>query len=137
MGYKKTPSEVCSRAWAMYKEHCESEGLVPLNRFCATIGVDVQRLYEWLRRRKISISDYQSHIPVSDKECCADDPEFREVRIERDPLPVGSFTEQPGHVVRDIRIDVGSGICVSLSGMGLCEIAELVDELRRRSDVVS
>lgn len=62
MGYKKRLYEVYSDAWERYKQHCERECLIALKRFCDAEGINVQRLYEWLRRRQISISDYQSSL---------------------------------------------------------------------------
>ena len=63
MGYNKSLSDVYSETWTRYKNQCETDGYIALNRFCAGTGVNVQRLYEWLRRRKISISDYQRSLP--------------------------------------------------------------------------
>ena len=60
MGYNRSLSAVYSDVWERYKHHCEHEGMIALNRFCEGEGINVQRLYEWLRRRKISISDYQA-----------------------------------------------------------------------------
>ena len=135
MSYKKTSTDVYSDAWAQYKKRCESEVLMPLNRFCATIGVEVQRLYEWLRRRKISISDYQSRFASGDRPVGSEVPGFCEVKVGPCGIPDSGGGRHFGDAVRDIRIEVGNGICVSLSGMGLCEIADLVGELRRRADV--
>lgn len=136
MGYKRTPSEYYSNAWTRYKEHCDSVGLVPLNRFCATHGVDVQRLYEWLRRRKISISEYQSHFSDGDVSDYAESPGFREVRLGPSLVPARARQGHPGHAVRDIRIETG-GISVHLPGMGLDEIADLLIRLRVVGDVGS
>ena len=52
MGYNKSLSAVYSDIWERYKHHCEGEGMIALNRFCEGEGINVQRLYEWLRRRK-------------------------------------------------------------------------------------
>lgn len=135
MSYKKTSSEVYSDAWGQYKKRCESEGLIPLSRFCATIGVEVQRLYEWLRRRKISISDYQSRFASEENAAESELAGFCEVQVETCGIPDIGEREHCVDTARDIRIEVGNGICVSVSGIGLCEIADLVVELRRRADV--
>ena len=62
MGYNKSLSAVYSDIWERYKRHCEREGMIALNRFCEGEGIKVRRLYEWLRRRKICISDYQDSL---------------------------------------------------------------------------
>ena len=36
--------------------------MIALNRFCEGEGINIQRLYEWLRHRKISISDYKDSL---------------------------------------------------------------------------
>ena len=51
MGYNKSLSDVYSETWTRYKSQCETDGYIALNRFCAGTGVNVQRLYEWLRRQ--------------------------------------------------------------------------------------
>ncbi len=84
MGYNKSLSAVYSDIWERYKHHCEGEGMIALNRFCEGEGINVQRLYEWLRRRKISISDYQdslSGMPAGAGH--HEEALFREVRLPR------------------------------------------------------
>ena len=87
MGYNKSLSAVYSDIWERYKHHCEREGMIALNRFCEGEGIKVQRLYEWLRRRKISISDYQdslSGMPAGVRN--HEEALFRKVRLPR-PSP--------------------------------------------------
>ena len=85
MGYNKSLSDVYSETWTRYKNQCETDGYIALNRFCAGTGVNVQRLYEWLRRRKISIisiSDYQRSLPERpDSSREGGEPLFREVKV--------------------------------------------------------
>ena len=84
MGYNKSLSAVYSDIWERYKHHCEHEGIIALNRFCEGEGIKAQRLYEWLRRRKISISDYQeslSGMPAGAGH--HEEALFREVRLPR------------------------------------------------------
>ena len=96
MGYNKSLSDVYSETWTRYKNQCETDGYIALNRFCAGTGVNVQRLYEWLRRRKISISDYQRSLPERpDSSREGGEPLFREVKV-------------PGIQVADESRDVGA-----------------------------
>ena len=96
MGYNKSLSDVYSETWTRYKNQCETDGYIALNRFCAGTGVNVQRLYEWLRRRKISISDYQRSLPERpDSSREGGGPLFREVKV-------------PGIQVADESRDVGA-----------------------------
>lgn len=107
MGYNKSLSAVYSDIWERYKHHCEHEGIIALNRFCEGEGIKAQRLYEWLRRRKISISDYQeslSGMPAGAGH--HEEALFREVRLPRPSHARGDAEAGTADVVRDIRIEV-------------------------------
>lgn len=136
MGYNRSLSAAYSDAWERYKHHCEHEGMIALNRFCEREGINVQRLYEWLRRRKISISDYQAGL--SGRPAGARNHEeslFREVRL---PLPSQAREHSDtgtADVVRDIRIELGGGAVMSLGEIGVGSLAMLIEVLTRRDDV--
>ncbi len=107
MGYNKSLSAVYSDIWERYKHHCEREGMIALNRFCEGEGIRVQRLYEWLRRRRISISDDQeslSGMPAGVRN--HEEALFREIRLPRPSHARGDAEAATADVVRDIRTTV-------------------------------
>ena len=136
MGYNKSLSAAYSDAWERYKHHCEHEGVIALNRFCEGEGINVQRLYEWLRRRKISISDYQAGLsgtPAGARN--HEEALFREVRLPRPSQAREYAVTGTADVVRDIRIELGGGTVVSLGEIGVGSLATLIEVLARRDDV--
>ena len=136
MGYNKRLSAAYSDAWERYKHHCEHEGVIALNRFCEGEGINVQRLYEWLRRRKISISDYQAGLsgtPAGARN--HEEALFREVRLPRPSQAREYAVTGTADVVRDIRIELGGGTVVSLGEIGVGSLATLIEVLARRDDV--
>lgn len=136
MGYNKSLSAVYSDIWERYKHHCEHEGIIALNRFCEGEGIKAQRLYEWLRRRKISISDYQeslSGMPAGVGH--HEEALFREVRLPRPSHARGDAEACTADVVRDIRIDLGVGTVMSLGEIGVGGLTMLMEVLIRRGDV--
>lgn len=60
MSITRLPSGLFEQAWTDCRRCCRKEGLISLNRFCESHEVPVQRLYEWLRRRNISVKEFQS-----------------------------------------------------------------------------
>lgn len=136
MGYNKSLSAVYSDAWERYKHYCEQEGMIALNRFCEGKGINVQRLYEWLRRRKISISDYQDSLSGTAAGARSHgEALFREVRVTR-PSQAREGTEAgTADVVRDIRIELGGGRVMSLGEIGVRGLATLTEVLIGRGDV--
>ena len=60
MSITRLPSVLFEQAWNDYRRVCREDGLVSLNKFCESRDVPVQRLYEWLRRRNISVKEFQS-----------------------------------------------------------------------------
>lgn len=138
MGYNKSLSDVYSETWTRYKNQCETDGYIALNRFCAGTGVNVQRLYEWLRRRKISISDYQRSLPDRpDSSREGGEPLFREVKVPGIQVADESRDVGATSVVRDVHIELGCGRGVSLGEISAEGLALLVDVMTRRSDVES
>ena len=119
MGYNKSLSDVYSEDMDALQNQCETDGYIALNRFCAGTGVNVQRLYEWLRRRKISISDYQRSLPETG-------------------FVAGRWRAViPGRLKFGIQVadeSRGGGGEVGISAEGL---TLLVDVMTRRSDVES
>ena len=82
--------------------------MIALNRFCEGEGIKVQRLYEWLRRRKISISDYQDSLSVTPVGVRNhEEALFREVRLPRPTHARGDAEAGTADIVRDIRIELG------------------------------
>ena len=136
MGYNKGLSAVYSDIWERYKHHCEREGMIALNRFCEGEGIKVQRLYEWLRRRKISISDYQeSHSGMPAGVRNHEEALFREVRLPRPSHARGDTEAGMADVVRDIRIELGGGTVMSMGEIGVSGLTMLMKVLTRRGDV--
>ncbi len=136
MGYNKGLSAVYSDIWERYKHHCEREGMIALNRFCEGEGIKVQRLYEWLRRRKISISDYQeSHSGMPAGVGNHEEALFREVRLPRPSHARGDTEAGMADVVRDIRIELGGGTVMSMGEIGVSGLTMLMKVLTRRGDV--
>jgi len=136
MGYNKSLSEVYTDAWERYKHHCEHEGMIALNRFCAGEGINVQRLYEWLRRRKISISDYQNRLSGTAAGTVNHEAVlFREVMPPRPSRARGDAAAVTSDVVRDIRIELGGGAVMSLGEIGVRGLATLMEVLTDRDDV--
>ena len=136
MGYNKSLSAVYSDAWERYKHHCEHEGMIALNRFCEGEGINVQRLYEWLRRRKISISDFQAGLsgtPAGARN--QEEALFREVRLPRPSQAREYAGAGMADVVRDVRIELGGGTVMSLGEIGLGSLVALMEVLTRRDDV--
>lgn len=136
MGYNKSLSALYSDVWERYKHHCEHEGMIALNRFCEGEGINVQRLYEWLRRRRISISDYQDSLSGTPAGSLNhEEALFREVRPPR-PSHVREDTGSgTADVVRDIRIELGGGMVMSLGEIGVRGLSTLMEVLTRRDDV--
>ena len=136
MGYNKSLSAVYSDIWERYKRHCEREGMIALNRFCEGEGIKVRRLYEWLRRRKTSISDYQdslSGMPAGVRN--HEEALFREVRLPRPSHARGDAEAATADVVRDIRIELGVGTVMSLGEIAVSGLTMLMEVLTRRGDV--
>jgi len=110
--------------------------MIALNRFCEGEGIKVQRLYEWLRRRRISISDYQESLSgmpagVGHNEEAL----FREVRLPRPSHVRGDAEAGTADVVRDIRIELGGGTVMSLGEIAVSGLTMLMEVLTRREDV--
>ena len=136
MGYNKSLSAVYSDIWERYKHHCEHEGIIALNRFCEGEGIKAQRLYEWLRRRKISISDYQAGLSGTPASALNhEEALFREVRLPRPSRAREDAGSGTADVIRDIRIELGGGTVISLGEIGVRGLATLMEVLTRRDDV--
>ena len=136
MGYNRSLSATYSDVWERYKHHCEHEGMIALNRFCEGEGINVQRLYEWLRRRKISISDYQAGLSGTPAGSLNHEAAlFREVRLPRPSQAREYAVTGTADVVRDIRIELGGGTVMSLGEIGVRSLATLMEVLTRRDDV--
>ena len=136
MGNNKSLSAVYSDVWERYRHHCENEGMIALNRFCAGEGINVQRLYEWLRRRKISISDYQNGLSGTASGIrIHEEALFREVRAPQPSQAHGDAASDGADVVRDIRIELGGDTVMSLGEIGVGGLTTLMEVLTRRRDV--
>lgn len=136
MGYNKSLSAVYSDAWERYKQHCEHEGLIALNRFCEGEGINVQRLYEWLRRRKISISDYQGSLSGTPAGARGHEAAlFREALLPEPSQACDDTGAGRADVARDVRIELGGGTVISLGEIGAEGLATLMEVLTRRGDV--
>lgn len=133
MGFKKTPSEVYANAWAGYQSRCLNEGYVALNQYCRSIGLRTQRLYEWLRRRKISVSDFQNRCVSSPGLLPSPDAEigFREVEVRPQVADTCGSSETKGDVIIELR----SGDVIRMSGLSIRELTNLMMTLNRASDV--
>jgi len=136
MGYNKSLCAVYSDAWERYRNHCEQEGLISLKRFCEGEGINVQRLYEWLRRRKISISDYQDSLSGTPAGTRSHEEElFREVRLPHPSQVCEGAGASTADIARDIRIELGGGTVMSLGEIGVQGLATLMEVLTRGGDV--
>ncbi len=133
MGYKKTSSEVYSKAWAGYQAHCQKDGYVPLSQYCLSIWMKPRRLYEWLRRRKISVTDFQnchenrrepSPVPTGDIAFC-------EVSVSAPPRAGGNAACP----AVEVSIELRSGDIVRLRGVSVRDVSFLMSELNVRGDV--
>lgn len=110
--------------------------MIALNRFCEGEGINVQRLYEWLRRRKISISDYQAGLSGTPASALNhEEALFREVRLPRPSRAREDAGSGTADVIRDIRIELGGGTVISLGEIGVRGLATLMEVLTRRDDV--
>ncbi len=133
MGYKKTSSEVYAKAWAGYQAHCQKDGHVPLSQYCLSVGIKPRRLYEWLRRRKISVIDFQnchenrrdpSPVPAGEIAFC-------EVSVSAPPRAGGNAADSAG----EVSIELRSGDIVRLRGVSVRDVSFLMYELNARCDV--
>lgn len=82
MSISRLPSELFERAWSDYQAVCRRDGMVALNRFCESRDVPVQRLYEWLRRRHISVKEFQAKITDEAAGVTADSISFEPVILD-------------------------------------------------------
>ncbi len=135
MGLKKTPSEVYAEAWDKYQSRCRRDGVMALNQYCRSIGIKEQRLYEWLRRRKISVSEFQeSCVAGSGRQPSpAVGTGFCEVKVERGP---GKVCGPDASVIKgEVCVELRSGDVVRMTGLSVREVADLMITLNRAADV--
>lgn len=85
MSNPRLPSVLFEQAWTEYQSACREEGPVSLNRFCEGRNVPVQRLYEWLRRRNISVKEFQSQFSDMEVEESSVMSQFVPVSVEPQP----------------------------------------------------
>lgn len=136
MGFRKTSSEVYAKAWESYRIRCREEGFIALNRYCLSIGVKVRRLYEWLRRRKISLSDFQDSCGTESfvKEDDQGYVRFHEVEILKPGEPVAKESAPQG---LEARFDLPGGDTVEISGASVADLACLMRSLNAAANVGS
>ncbi len=134
MGLKKTPSEVYADAWDKYRFRCRRDGVIALNQYCRSIGMKEQRLYEWLRRRKISVSEFQESCGAeSGRSPAAEETGFCEVKVERGP-DNGAGSDASGRK-GEVCVELRSGDVVRMTGLSVREVADLMITLNRAADV--
>lgn len=86
MSNTRLPSGLFEQAWTDYQRCCRKDGLMSLNRFCESREVPVQRLYEWLRRRNISVKEFQSQFSdMGTDEASAGEQQFFPVSVGPHP----------------------------------------------------
>lgn len=85
MSITRFSPELFKQAWTEYQRVCRKEGLVSLNSFCEGREVPVQRLYEWLRRRNISVKEFQSQFSEMGNDESAAVSRFVPVSVEDHP----------------------------------------------------
>lgn len=136
MGFKKTPSEVYAEAWDKYCSRCRRDGLIALNQYCRSIGIKEQRLYEWLRRRKISVSEFQDSCEAeSDRSSTAVETGFYEVKVEG--RHGNAFGTDASVIKCEVSVELRSGDVVRMTGLSVREVADLMVALNRVADVGS
>lgn len=93
-----------------------------------------QRLYEWLRRRKISVSEFQESCEAeSGRSPAAEETGFYEVEVEREP---GNFCGTDASVIKcEVSVELRSGDVVRVTGLSAREVADLMVTLNRGADV--
>ncbi len=135
MGLKKTPSEVYADAWDRYQSRCRRDGVIALNQYCRSIGMKEQRLYVWLRRRKISVSEFQESCGAgSDRQPSpAVETGFCEVKVERGP-DNGAGSDASGRK-GEVCVELRSGDVVRMTGLSVREVADLMITLNHAADV--
>lgn len=107
------------QTWEDYQQRCHRDGFVPLNRFCEGRDVPVQRLYEWLRRRKVSIKDFQAGLSAPVPEKPAGEARFMPVSVR--PAAAGEMCAE------DVRIESPSkGIYVSIGRMPVSALMDVI-----------
>lgn len=136
MGFRKTSSEVYAKAWESYQIRCREEGFIALNRYCLSIGMKVQRLYEWLRRRKISLSAFQDSCGTESfvKEDDQGDVTFHEVEILKTGEPVA---KESALQCLQARFDLLGGDTVEIIGVSVADLACLMRSLNAAANVGS
>lgn len=119
MNASRITSDKFRQTWEDYQRRCCRDGFIPLNRFCEGRDVPVQRLYEWLRRRKVSIKEFQAGLsaPVPDK------PE-----VEAPFMPLSVRAGGAGEMcAEDVRIESpGKGICVSIGRLPVSALMDVI-----------
>ncbi len=93
-----------------------------------------QRLYEWLRRRKISVSEFQESCEAeSGRSPAAVETGFCEVKVERGP---GNVCGPDASVIKcEVCVELRSGDVVRMTGLSVREMADLMVTLNRAADV--
>ena len=121
MSITRLPSVLFEQAWNDYRRVCREDGLVSLNRFCESRDVPVQRLYEWLRRRNISVKEFQSRFSDGGNEEPTGNTGFVPVSVVEQPQ-----SRNDGFCAEGIRIECSAGMAVSVDRMSLQAFSKLL-----------
>ena len=125
MSITRLSPELFKQAWTEYQRVCRQEGLLSLSSFCEDRGVPVQRLYEWLRRRNISVKEFQSRFSEMGNE------ESRAV-APFVPVSVGGHPEahDKGFCAEGVLIEgPGGRLTVRVERMSLPAFSRLLDTI--------
>lgn len=123
MSTSRLPSELFEQSWIDYKNICHRDGFVPLNRFCENRNVPVQRLYEWLRRRSISVKEFQAQFSDDNGNESVSEAEFVPVCMEKE-----SMSRNEAFCVEGVRIDCPCGkMSLSVERMSLSAFSHVLD----------
>lgn len=137
MASQRINPEVFADVWERYQLHCKEKGFIPLCQFCKPMGIKPEPLYEWLRRRHISLSGYQRQygVKVLTKEQSSSTKEgfcAVEVSSHSDKAQSNGVNAAAMH---GIRIELRSGDSIVVEGMSISEIGALAGIINSSKDV--
>lgn len=126
MSIQRMPSVIFEQAWTDYQRVCRQEGMVPLIRFCESRDVPVQRLYEWLRRRNISVKQFQSQFSAIENEGDSHNDRFIQVSVG----PADGAHEM-GLCVEGVQIEGAKGkLTVRVERMSISAFTRLLNTVK-------
>ena len=128
MSIPRLPSGLFEQAWADYQLACREEGLMSLNKFCEGRNVPVQRLYEWLRRRNISVKEFQSQFSDMEIDEASAKAQFVPVSVEPQPK-----VQDNRFCAEGVRIESPDGrLTVSVERMSLPAFSHLLATIKEQ-----